>query len=187
MQYTDTIAKVADATWLLFIIVWIISAFSAKRAVKSSPLGLIYRIAVAFVIILIIRFAGFSAFVRVYIHNDAVRWFGAFLVVLGMALGFWARYNLGRNWGEPMTEKVGAELVTTGPYAYIRNPIYSAVMLSMIGSCLVFGLLWVVVFVAYAGYLIPSVFVEEKIMLKLFPDTYPAYKARTKRLIPWVW
>ena len=86
-----------------------------------------------------------------------------------------------------MTEKAGAELVTTGPYAYIRNPIYTGILLAIIGSSLGLGLLWVVILIPYCAYLIPSVFVEEKIMLRLFPGAYPAYKARTKRLIPWVW
>jgi protein-S-isoprenylcysteine O-methyltransferase Ste14 len=152
---------------------------------------LVYRLGIVVVVVVVypfLRNAGWSGdILTYYIHNPIVQGIGAGLVYAGVAIAVWARYHLGSNWGMPMSEKEGAELVTTGPYAYVRNPIYSGVLLAIIGAALSLGLLWAIAFVPYAVYLIPSVFGEEKIMARLFPDTYPAYKARTKRLIPWVW
>jgi protein-S-isoprenylcysteine O-methyltransferase Ste14 len=86
----------------------------------------------------------------------------------------------------PMSVKENAELVTTGPYAYIRNPIYAGIVLATLGSALIDW--WWAVFLACAvAYFVYSAKVEERILLREFPDSYPAYKARTKSLIPFVY
>ncbi|MDE1975318.1 MAG: isoprenylcysteine carboxylmethyltransferase family protein [Patescibacteria group bacterium] len=189
MQYSDLIGSIVAGAWLVFIAVWLVSALFAKKYAKRAGGRFIaFRLIFAVLVILAIRYYGHNAsFILWHIANPAVRWTGAALVILGVALAFWARYHLGRNWGQPMSVKEGAELVTSGPYAYIRNPIYSAIPVALIGSAMVYGLLFLFALVLYIAYFIPSVFVEEKIMLRLFPDKYPEYKARTKRLIPWVW
>lgn len=188
MQYTDLIGHIVSYTWIVFMIVWLISALSAKKNVKVDNKWYLYRIFAGVVLVVLLRLFGVTkSFFLYYIQIEPVRIAGAVLVFLGILLAFWARYYLGRNWGMPLSEKEGAELVTTGPYAYIRNPIYAGVLLALIGSALVFGVLWLLVIVLYAGYFIYSVFGEEKIMERLFPNQYPAYKARTKRIIPWVW
>jgi protein-S-isoprenylcysteine O-methyltransferase Ste14 len=77
--------------------------------------------------------------------------------------------------------------VTTGPYAYVRHPIYTGILLAALGTALtgtVFGI-GVVVFASIV--FLSRIGKEEKIMLELFPNEYPAYQARTKRLVPFVW
>jgi protein-S-isoprenylcysteine O-methyltransferase Ste14 len=86
----------------------------------------------------------------------------------------------------PMTQKVDPELVTSGPYKYIRHPIYSGILLAAIGSVLGSGEYWLL-FIIFAGpYFIYSATVEEKLMAKQFPAVYPSYKSKTKMLIPFV-
>nr|MBW4052154.1 isoprenylcysteine carboxylmethyltransferase family protein [Pseudomonadota bacterium] len=65
-------------------------------------------------------------------------------------------------------------------------PIYTGVMLAMIGSALAVGILWLALFVLYFAYFLFSARTEERMMLAQFPDTYPAYRRRTKMLIPFV-
>lgn len=193
MQYSDIIAHIIIAAWFIMMVVWLISAFTAKRTAKrAGGRWLVYRlVSVIFIIAItyVMRASNYSSnsILLAYIHNDIVRWIGAIFVILGVALAIWARFYLGRNWGMPMSQKEGAELVTSGPYAYIRNPIYAGVLLAFIGAALSFGMLWAFILVLYGGYFFYSVFGEEKIMVRLFPDIYPSYQARTKRLIPWVW
>lgn len=86
----------------------------------------------------------------------------------------------------PMAVKEAPELVTTGPYATVRHPIYTGVILAILGSTLTGGWWWLVIFVISTAYFIYAAMREEKEMAKTFPDTYPAYKARTKMLIPYV-
>ena len=69
---------------------------------------------------------------------------------------------------------------------HVRHPIYSGIMLAMIGSALAVGLFWLALFVLYFAYFLVSARTEEKMMLAQFPDAYPAYRRRTKMLIPFL-
>src|SRR5690349_5361617 len=112
----------------------------------------------------------------------AGHWPGCF--ILGLALAIWARLYLGRNWGMPMSQKVDPELVTTGPYRSIRHPIYSGIILAMIGTTIAVSLYWLIAVVVVGAYFLYSAIVEERSMARLFPDSYPEYKRSTKMLIP---
>lgn len=85
-----------------------------------------------------------------------------------------------------MAQKQSPELVTTGPYRYIRHPIYTGILLAILGSILAGAMYWFIFFVIAAPYFIYSALVEEKLMLKQFPKTFPQYKSKTKMLIPFV-
>jgi protein-S-isoprenylcysteine O-methyltransferase Ste14 len=98
----------------------------------------------------------------------------------------WARIYLGRNWGMPMTEKDEPELVTAGPYRFVRHPIYSGLLLAMVGSALATNLVWLIFLVVLGSYFVYSAQVEECNMTRTFPRAYPGYKAQTKMLIPFV-
>jgi protein-S-isoprenylcysteine O-methyltransferase Ste14 len=97
----------------------------------------------------------------------------------------------GRSWwyGElnrTYVSKVEPELVTTGPYAFVRHPIYSGVLLAMLGSAFVSVVIWLILFVIFCAYFVYSARVEERIMTTKFPNQYLQYKNRTKMLIPLV-
>ena len=79
------------------------------------------------------------------------------------------------------------ELVTTGPYAYVRHPIYSGILLTALGTALAGTGFGIGVFVFGSIIFLSRIGTEEKIMLGLFPNEYPTYQARTKRLVPFVW
>jgi protein-S-isoprenylcysteine O-methyltransferase Ste14 len=110
---------------------------------------------------------------------------GAALCVAGVAFGIWARVVLGRNWGMPMTLHEDPQLVTSGPYRYVRHPIYTAVATMWIGTSLAYplGVLPTVLLIAY---LVFSALREERDMQKRFPEAYPAYKKRSKMLVPFL-
>lgn len=114
------------------------------------------------------------------------QWLGVGLVLMGFGFALWARVHLGRNWGIPMSLRQGHELVTSGPYAHVRHPIYSGIMLATIGSVLAAGLVWLLPLVLGFVYFLISARTEETMMIAQFPDTYPAYRRRTKMLIPFV-
>src|SRR5205823_5706526 len=102
------------------------------------------------------------------------------------ALDVWAMRCLGRNWSGAVTIKVGHELVRTGPYRWVRHPIYTAMLGMYLGTAVVsgelHGLLGVVVAViAYAR----KTAMEERGLREAFGDAYDAYARRTRALIPW--
>jgi protein-S-isoprenylcysteine O-methyltransferase Ste14 len=178
--------------WLIFCVVWLIAALGVKKNIVARPawVRLPARIAIAAVVLLVfVRRVDdrlLVASVAVLLASPVVALIGTLLCAAGIAFAMWARMVIGRNWGTPMTLKQGHELVTTGPYAYVRHPIYSGVLLAMFGSVLVMSLLWIVVLLLNGLQFIYAARREEQLMLKTFPDEYAHYMQRTKMIIPFV-
>jgi protein-S-isoprenylcysteine O-methyltransferase Ste14 len=167
--------------WGAWCVYWLIAALGAKRSSPRSavrPPGLL--IVVAFVLLRTFNTNNLA------VHSPISQVVGMTLLVLGLALAVWARIYLGRNWGMPMSRKDDPKLVTSGPYRFVRHPIYSGILLAILGSGLATNLFWVIGLVFLAAYFIYSATVEERLMTLSFPNTYPSYKARTKMLIPFV-
>lgn len=184
-------AKVIIVCWVIFWIYWLISAFNSKR----STIGLNVkqfagiRIFIFVIAVLLFRFLNIqnaSSINGLATHNKAVVIIGFVIFLLGLSLAIWARVYLGKNWGMPMTQKQNPELVTSGPYAYIRHPIYSGILLAMLGCAFASSLFWLIIFFLAGIYFIYSAFAEEKLMAKQFPKIYPTYKSRTKMLVPFL-
>lgn len=172
--------------WIVFWVGWLVAGLSVKRAAQSRMgqfVGL--RIAGFAAVYLLIRFGVFHGH-RTVVSSPALQGIGMLLFLTGLGLAVWARVHLGRNWGTPMSEKVNAELVTSGPYQYIRNPIYSGIILATIGTTVAISWYWLVVVALMGTYFVYSAIAEERTMDRLFPNTYPDYKRSTKRLIPFI-
>jgi protein-S-isoprenylcysteine O-methyltransferase Ste14 len=170
---------IVAVVWGVFWVGWVLAAIAATPGIRSrharAP-GLL--VVIAFVVLRSLHVTGGS------IHSPPVRALGLVLLAAGLGEAVWARVYLGRNWGMPMTEKERPELVTSGPYRFIRHPIYSGMLLAMAGSALAATLWWLVILVGLGSYFIYSARVEERLMTTAFPEAYPAYRARSKMLIP---
>ena len=187
--------RVVGYLWVAFILCWLILRQFNKKASRTpwrAALGLRLAVLAGVAVFIILRRHGMGGlFITL---NDAQtlhigtagQWLGVGLCLVGFGFAFWARIHIGRNWGMPMSLRQGHELVTSGPYTHVRHPIYSGLMLAMIGSALAVGALWLLLFVVYFTYFIVAARSEEKMMLAHFPDAYPAYRRRTKMLIPFV-
>jgi len=172
--------------WIVFWAAWLVAGLSAKRAAQSRMGQFVGLRIVAFAVVyLLIRFGVFHGHHSV-VSSPVLEGIGMVLFLSGLGLAVWARVHLGRNWGTPMSEKVDAALVTSGPYQYIRNPIYSGIILAAIGTTVAISWYWLVVVALMGTYFVYSAIVEEQTMERLFPDTYPEYKRSTKRLIPFI-
>jgi protein-S-isoprenylcysteine O-methyltransferase Ste14 len=148
----------------------------------SRELGI--RAVIVAIVILLIRLGAFRDH---GLNTDPWRaGLGLALLALGMGLAIWARVNIGRNWGSPMTQKDEPELVTSGPYHLVRHPIYSGILVAGVGSSVALSWMWLTAVVLAGIYFIYSATVEERYLTKQFPDTYPAYKRSTKMLVPFV-
>ena len=187
--------RVVGYLWAAFILCWLILARFNKKASRTpwrSALGLRVAVLAGVIIFIVLRRHGTAGYFTAVGHaqtfhvGTAGQWLGVGLCLVGFGFAFWARIHIGRNWGMPMSLRQGHELVTSGPYAHVRHPIYSGLLLAMIGSALAIGMLWLLLFVVYFTYFIVSARTEEKMMLAQFPDAYPAYRRRTKMLIPFV-
>lgn len=182
---------ITEGLWVLFAVYWALAAMRTKRSAGWGQRwrgGMGLRLALVVLIFVLLQFrqlrqllAGTQRFVG---HSVTLGTLGVVLCLLGFALAFCARFYIGRNWGPPMSQKVDPELVTRGPYALIRHPIYAGIILAMLGSALAMSLVWAPLLVLFGAYFIYSARREESRMLQLFPEQYPAYRARTGMLTP---
>jgi protein-S-isoprenylcysteine O-methyltransferase Ste14 len=187
-MYMTIYKWIAVGVWLIFIIYWVISALSAKRTVRYR--GIWGRVAFALVLIVVVESHVFDALYQrssQFAFPPILELLGTILIIAGASLAIWARRHLGQNWGMPMSEKADSELVTSGPYHYIRHPIYSGVLLALAGTIFVEGPVWFFFFLAGLLYASYSARQEEKRMLTLFPDAYAKYMEHTSRLIPHIY
>jgi protein-S-isoprenylcysteine O-methyltransferase Ste14 len=114
--------------------------------------------------------------------------FPVILITSGIAIGLWAILTMRfGNFTVNPIPKDEAKLVTSGPYGFIRHPMYAAVLIAMLGiainisSWLGFGI-WIVLLID----LLIKIRFEEKLLLGKFSE-YEEYMKRTKRIFPWIW
>jgi len=118
-------------------------------------------------------------------HDLWCFWSGAAITAGGLLFSVWARRHLGKNWSQAVTVKGGHELITSGPYALVRHPIYTGLLLALLGSAvargewrgllavaLVFGALW------------HKLRLEEKWMRAQFGESYEVYSRHVAALVP---
>jgi protein-S-isoprenylcysteine O-methyltransferase Ste14 len=180
------VGLVLTVCWLAFWIFWLVAATRAKTSQGRPGVRRFAgaRVALLVVIVYLARDLGFRT------HSSSVdpvlTGVGLALFVAGLALAIWARLYIGRNWGMPMTRRQEPELVTTGPYRKVRHPIYSGIILALIGTALATTLYGLIAAVVLGGYFTYSATREEAFLAEEFPDAYPAYKHSTKMLIPFL-
>jgi protein-S-isoprenylcysteine O-methyltransferase Ste14 len=172
------------ACWIAFWIYWLAAASGAKAGQSRWTRFAGVRIVLVLLVLLLIRLRAFKGHTTT--TNPWLQGVGLAIFLAGLGLAIWARVHIGRNWGMPMTEKVDPELVTTGPYRRIRHPIYSGIILAMIGTTVAVSLYWLIAVAVIGAYFVYSATMEERYMAEQFPNSYPAYKQSTKMLIPFV-
>src|SRR5690348_5873976 len=143
---------VVACLWAAFILLWLVLAQFNKKAGRGTHRTSAWAVRLAVIVGVIVivspRQHAAAGFFRSISHAAPLhagisgQWVGVGLCLAGLGFAIWARVHLGRNWGMPMSLRQGHELVTSGPYAYVRHPIYTGVMLAMIGSALAVGMLW---------------------------------------------
>jgi protein-S-isoprenylcysteine O-methyltransferase Ste14 len=181
MHVVDVVILVC---WVAFWVYWLAASTGVKAGRTRWARFAGVRIGAILIILLLLRIRAFKG--PVATNNPWLLGTGLAVFLMGLALAIWARVYLGRNWGMPMSQKVDPELVTTGPYSSIRHPIYTGIILAMIGTTIAVSLYWLVAVVIIGAYFLYSAIVEERSMARLFPHSYPEYKRSTKMLIPFI-
>lgn len=118
-------------------------------------------------------------------HTTPVYALGLGLCILGMIVAIWSRHLLGRNWSGSVQVKSDHELIESGPYRFVRHPIYGGLLLLFLGNAIMVGdwrglLAVAIVFVSFWF----KLKLEERWLTEHFGDTYRAYSRRTRALIP---
>jgi protein-S-isoprenylcysteine O-methyltransferase Ste14 len=114
-------------------------------------------------------------------------WMGAAVTLAGLLFSVLARAYLGGNWSGTVTVKENHELVTSGPYSVVRHPIYTGLLLAIMGSAFARGDLAGVAAVALAFWALwRKLNIEERWMREQFGEKYVAYSQRVAALVPFL-
>ncbi|HSY46952.1 MAG TPA: isoprenylcysteine carboxylmethyltransferase family protein [Steroidobacteraceae bacterium] len=175
--------------WLAWALYWIVSAANSKTTRRRESLG--SRLAHILPLILggvllagnALPWRGLHD--RLWPRSLTAYWIGVALLAAGLAFTVWARVHLGRNWSGSVTVKEGHELIRSGPYRYVRHPIYTGLLAALLGSAIASGTVRAVLgLLIIAAALLRKLRVEERFMRETFPGEYQRYSEQTPALIP---
>ena len=178
--------------WIGLLVIWLLAAFRTKRTVRRQSVS--SRLLIVGLVVL----TGYLTFdaerLRLGVLNrrllpktPALGWIGLALTVAGIGFALLARFYLGRNWSGVVTVKQDHELIRSGPYRFLRHPIYAGLLLALIGTEIVFGRGWAFLVVGMVLLIfVYKIRLEEQFMIEQFGEEYLQYKRETKALIPLV-
>jgi protein-S-isoprenylcysteine O-methyltransferase Ste14 len=184
----STPLSISAALWIAFAVYWSIAARKtvATESRESRASRRVHE--------WMINTGLFLIFVPVPGLDRRILPSGAWVIVLGIALqvaslllAISARRHLGQFWSGEITKKVGHELVRTGPYRFVRHPIYTALLGMFLGMAIVSGDAHAfvgLVLVTFAYW--RKIRLEERNLTELFGPTYDEYCRTTRALVPWV-
>jgi protein-S-isoprenylcysteine O-methyltransferase Ste14 len=175
--------------WVVFLVVWVIWAMRTKPTQRREGVSSRLSYTVLTVAAALAMFSGDVPRewlrIRIFPANLWIEVLGIALTAAGIGFAIWARIYLGGNWSGSVTVKVGHQLVRSGPYRWVRHPIYSGMILGMLGTAIVRGQVRGLVAVAllYIGFTIKSR-IEERVMMSTFGAEYDEYSRTTGAIVP---
>jgi protein-S-isoprenylcysteine O-methyltransferase Ste14 len=186
---TLTLWQIDLIPWFIFASYWAITALRVKRTKAAETfadrLVTIAVLCVAF-FLLFHDWTRFPWLQIRFVSNDLwIQWTGIVLTSIGVAVAIWARRTLGEYWSARVTLKEEHRLIRSGPYRFVRHPIYTGMFLAAAGTALVVGK-WRGV-LALALMLIThsrKALREEKMLTREFGDEYAVYRQSTGFLFP---
>jgi protein-S-isoprenylcysteine O-methyltransferase Ste14 len=175
--------------WILFGLYWVVSALKLKRTKKRES----WQQRACYVLPLLLAFFFLSRPEARYGWLSArfvpdvmsVQWIGVLLTAAGVAVAIWARWHLGANWSGVVTLKEGHELIRGGPYRTIRHPIYTGILLALLGTSVAVGEVRALIAVAIAWL---SFYVkarrEESFLAEEFGASFAEHRQQTGMFFP---
>jgi protein-S-isoprenylcysteine O-methyltransferase Ste14 len=175
--------------WFVVTAVWIATAFSLKRTKARQPLvQRLFYLALAALAAFLLH--GSSRMIHwnrgVLPHTIATGVLGDLLALIGLIIAIWARITLGSNWSARVSLKEDHELIQVGPYRVVRHPIYSGLLLMILGTAVLVGQMsgFIALAMCFGGLWV-KLRQEEALLSRHLPG-YPEYMHRTKALVPFV-
>jgi protein-S-isoprenylcysteine O-methyltransferase Ste14 len=177
------------ALWLMWLLYWSIAAIGAKpirlHEGITSRLSHLIPLALGLALLVPRRLPAMWLTARVLPSGAAWFWVGFVLVALGLAFAVAARVWLGGNWSSVVAVKEEHELIRSGPYRWVRHPIYTGLLMALVGSVVaegeVRGLIALALFILA---FIRRVALEERILKEEFGDAYIQYRREVPCLVP---
>jgi protein-S-isoprenylcysteine O-methyltransferase Ste14 len=162
---------------------WFIHLFNMFFLLVANPLA---------GVLLVTHYLDAADVTRVTVNNHALLLVleigGLALYVLGFALMAWALISLGRVYQVGgSTPRAADRIITAGPYALVRHPMYLAALCISLGlACMIQSLAYFAVFIIYLALILSLIPHEEKNLRDAYGDAYSAYQKRVGALIPYM-
>jgi protein-S-isoprenylcysteine O-methyltransferase Ste14 len=177
--------------WLAWFAYWAVASGSVKptqrRESVLSRTSHAVPLALGVLLIMWPRSANFL-FQRFVPPGPLTDLAGLALLVAGLAFSVWARIHLGRNWSGTVTLKQDHELIRSGPYRFVRHPIYTGLLIAVLGTALSLGE-WrgLITLALFAIAFVRKIGIEERFMRETFGDAYERYRRDVPALIPFIY
>ncbi len=185
----NPIAAIIKISWLAFLVYWIVAAFSVNRmrSPEPAPRRIFY---LALIVISLILFNGdpryFGPLNRRFVHRSYwIAFAGALVTAAGIAFAIWARNHIGRFWSGSVAIREDHQLIRSGPYARIRHPIYTGILVALAGTSLAVGnyrallaFLLILVSLIYKAHL------EEALLTREFGAAFDDHRRHTGFFLP---
>lgn len=175
--------------WIVWYALWIAWAFQSKKTRERESIG--SRLSYTLILFAAVWIGFFGRRFSGWWDSDIfpaaawAGWLGVAVTALGFAITFWARFILGSNWSGTVTIKVDHELIRTGPYQFVRHPIYSGIMVAAIGTVIAQDH-WrgvVALVLLWLGFTVKRL-KEEQFMRQTFGAQYIDYARTTGAIFP---
>lgn len=178
--------------WLAFGLLWLAWGLTSKRTTRRqtwrSRLPYLAMIASAFAILFVPALRPGPLGLRIWPNAVSTESLAAALTAVGFGIAIWARFHLGRNWSANVTIKLDHTLIQTGPYAFVRHPIYLGLSTAAAGLVVLNGDAGSAIGLALLLTMYRRKFLlEEDFMTQQFGDSYREYKRNVKALVPYLW
>jgi protein-S-isoprenylcysteine O-methyltransferase Ste14 len=179
--------KVAGWLWELLGVVWLVMWFGTKKVKqRETSLERAKHLLPLFLGFWLLFEKNWDVLnVRLVPNIPFVLWIGLSLTAVGVTIGIWARVSLGANWSGVVTLKDGHELISKGLYRWIRHPIYTGILLAMIGTAVIKGHLrgWVGFLIVLAAFYFKARR-EEGFLRQEFGEGFEEHARRTGMFLP---
>ena len=182
-------AQIIQALWLIFAAYWLISALKRKKTKTRESIAQRMRYVLPLVVGCFLLFRSDAHYgwltTRFVPDTLAMQWAGVFVTAAGVAIACWARYHLGANWSGTVTLKENHELIRTGPYRNIRHPIYTGILLALLGTAIALGEVrgLLAVAIAWSSFYIKARR-EESFLTQEFGASFTEHQSQTGMFLP---
>lgn len=179
------------AIWAAFLIYWLVKSVGIKSTLRLE--SVLSRILRALTMLAAIVLLSTDSIPLAWLNRPVWQqgfwpfWLGAAITVGGLLFSVWAREHLAGNWSHSVTIKQDHELITSGPYAVVRHPIYTGILTGFLGLAIAISQVrgFVALVVIFLGFW-SKLSIEEQWMRSQFGETYSEYVRRTAALVPYL-